>query len=51
MADQKRKLETIRSIENLQLSNVLIRGLDDAQQAETIVEAINSLQELTEQWN
>ncbi|MEJ2898331.1 hypothetical protein [Acinetobacter sp. NS-4] len=51
MADQKRKLETIRSIENLQLSNVLIRGLDDVQQAETIVEAINSLQELTKQWN
>jgi pyruvate-formate lyase-activating enzyme len=51
MADQKRKIETIRIIENLQLSTVLIRGLDDAQQAEAIAEAVSSLQGLVEQWN
>ncbi|NNH27353.1 hypothetical protein [Acinetobacter terrestris] len=51
MADQKRKIETIRSIKNLKLSNTLIASLDDAGQAEAIAEAVNSLQNLTEQWN
>ncbi|WP_313034084.1 hypothetical protein [Acinetobacter sp.] len=51
MADQKRKIETIHIIENLQLSTVLISGLDDAQQAEAIAEAVSSLQGLVEQWN
>ena len=51
MADQKRKIETIRSIKNLKLSNTLITGLDDAEQAEAIAEAVSSLQNLTEQWN
>ncbi|MGE8559164.1 MULTISPECIES: hypothetical protein [unclassified Acinetobacter] len=51
MADQKRRIETIRIIENLQLSTVLIHGLDDAQQAEAIAEAVSSLQDLVEQWN
>ncbi|MFH7765329.1 hypothetical protein [Acinetobacter sp. BSP-28] len=51
MADQKRKIETIRIIENLQLSNVLIHGLEDAKQAETIAEAVTSLQQLSTQWN
>ncbi|MGE8561378.1 MAG: hypothetical protein ACN6NJ_10590 [Acinetobacter sp.] len=51
MADQKRKIETIRCIEKLQLSNALITGLDDAAQAEAIAEAVRSLQGLSEQWN
>ena len=51
MAEQKRKIDTIRSIENLQLSNALIVGLNDAKQAESITEAIRSLQDLVQQWN
>ncbi|WP_171262701.1 hypothetical protein [Acinetobacter sp. ANC 4470] len=51
MTDQKRKIDTIRSIKSLQLSNALIIGLNDAKQAESIAEAIRSLQNLTEQWN
>ncbi|MFV5490369.1 hypothetical protein [Acinetobacter sp. ASP199] len=51
MADQKRKIETIRHIESLQLSDTLIHALDDANTAECVAEAIQSLQGLTEQWN
>jgi len=51
MADQKRKIEIIRRIKNLKLSNTLIASLDDAEQAEAIAEAVSSLQNLTEQWN
>jgi hypothetical protein len=51
MADQKRKIETIRSIENLQLSSSLISALDDNKQAACIAEAINYLQGLSQQWN
>jgi hypothetical protein len=51
MADQKRKIETIRSIENLQLSKNLIFALDDQIQAEEILIAISSLQVLSLQWN
>ena len=51
MADQKRKIETIRSIENLQLSSNLIFALDDQMQAEDILIAISSLQVLSLQWN
>ena len=51
MADQKRKVETIRRIQNLQLSDTLIAALDDAVEAESVAEAIQSLQGLTEQWN
>ena len=51
MADKNRKIETIRCIEKLQLSNTLIIGLEDAKQAEAIAEAISSLQGLVEQWN
>ncbi|CAB1206606.1 hypothetical protein [Acinetobacter bouvetii] len=51
MTDQKRKLETILTIKSLKLSNHLILALDDAQQAETIAEAVTSLQDLIEQWN
>lgn len=51
MADQQRKIETIRSIKKLQLSNTLITRLEDAGQAEAITEAVNSLQDLAEQWN
>lgn|SRR5690606_3675715 len=51
MADQKRKIDTIRRIEHLQLSEALIVALDDAVQAESVAAAIQSLQGLTEQWN
>lgn len=51
MTDQKRKIETIRSIQFLQLTENLIDALDDAAEAECIAEAIRSLQGLTEQWN
>ena len=51
MADQKRKIEIIRRIKNLKLSNTLIASLDDAEQAEAIAEAVSSLRNLTEQWN
>ncbi|WP_407304922.1 hypothetical protein [Acinetobacter sp.] len=51
MADKKRKIETIRRIKNLKLSNTLITGMNDVQQAETIAEAVSLLQDLTEQWN
>lgn len=51
MADQMRKMETIRSIENLQLSNTLISALDDAQTAHSVVDAVNELIRFSEQWN
>ena len=50
MADQTRKIETIRSIENLQLTENLISAMDDAEQAESVAQAIYSLQRLNEQW-
>ncbi|MGA8884566.1 MAG: hypothetical protein WB445_13330 [Acinetobacter sp.] len=50
MADQKRKTETIRSIEALQLAASLIAALDNAAEAESVAEAIRSLQSLSEQW-
>ena len=39
------------TIEQLQLSQALIVALDDALQAESVAEAIHSLQGLAEQWN
>lgn len=51
MADLKRKIETIRSIENLQLSQHLISALDDQIQAEDVFSAVYSLQSLSEHWN
>ena len=51
MADQIRKSETIRGIERLQLSSTLILGLDDARKAESIADAIHSLELLGEHWN
>ena len=51
MADQKRKIETIRCIESLQLSPSLILALEDVVQAESVAAAIQSLQGLSEQWN
>lgn len=51
MADQKRKIETIRSIQSLQLTKNLIDALENAEEAESIAEAIHSLQGLTQQWN
>lgn len=51
MADQQRKIDTIRSIENLQLPLSLISALDDRMQAQEVLEAISSLQVLNQQWN
>ena len=51
MADQQRKIDTIRSIENLQLPRSLISALDDRMQAQEVLEAISSLQVLNQQWN
>ena len=51
MADQQRKIDTIRSIENLQLPRTLISALDDRAQAQEVLEAISSLQVLNQQWN
>lgn len=51
MIDLKRKIEMIGFIEQLQLSHLLIQGLDDVQPAEDIAKAVYSLQNLAEQWN
>lgn len=51
MKDQKHKIEMIRSIEQLQLPTQLIQALDDAQQAENVVNAINHLKYMTHQWH
>ena len=51
MKDQKRKVEVIRSIEQLQLPNQLIQALDDAQLAENVVHAINYLKNMSHQWH
>ena len=49
--DQKHKIEMIRSIEQLQLPTQLIQALDDAQLAENVVNAINHLKHMTNQWH
>lgn len=51
MADQRRKIETIQSIEKMQLSQNLISALDNAAEAESIADAIQYLSGMTEQWN
>ena len=51
MKDQKHKIEMIRSIEQLQLPTQLIQALDDAQLAENVVNAINHLKYMTNQWH
>ena len=51
MTDQQHKVEMIRSIEQLQLPNHLIQALDDAQQADNIVQAINCLKHISHQWH
>ena len=51
MKDMMHKAETIRQIEYLQLSRHLIGELEDTQQAQSLVMAIQSLQALAEQWN
>lgn len=51
MKDQKYKVEVIRSIEQLQLPSHLIQALNDAQQAECVVNAVNCLKIMTNQWH
>lgn len=51
MADQQRKNDIIRSIEHLQLPASLLAVLEDGQQAECLAHAIDSLQDLSQQWN
>ncbi|WP_171263518.1 hypothetical protein [Acinetobacter silvestris] len=50
MTDLKRKMETIQSIQDLQLSNSLIHALNDAKQAQHVVEAIDCFKNITRQW-
>lgn len=51
MKDPKSKIEMIRHIESLQLSDALIVALEDTRQAESIAEAVQFLQGLSQQWN
>ncbi|WP_171264299.1 hypothetical protein [Acinetobacter sp. ANC 3832] len=51
MTDQKYKLEMIRSIENLQLSETWIHVLDDAEHALDVIKAIDILKDFAEQWS
>lgn len=51
MADQTRKAEVIRSIQQLQLGEHLIGALDDQQLAKSVVEAVSCLNGLSDQWN
>ncbi|WP_162850568.1 MULTISPECIES: hypothetical protein [unclassified Acinetobacter] len=51
MKDHKSKIEMIRHIESLQLSDALIVALEDTRQAESIVEAVQFLRGLSQQWN
>ena len=51
MTDQRQKLEMIRSIETLQLPTEFVAALDNAQAANGVIDAIESLYALAEQWN
>ena len=51
MKDPVRKSDAIHSIKNLQLSDSLIVAMDDAHQAQCVIEALDSLKDLIEQWN
>lgn len=50
MTDQVRKIATIHRIETLQLPNTLISALDDAHDAEQVVEAIDLLMAFSKEW-
>lgn len=51
MTDLQHKVKLIRSIQSLQLPETLVHALDNAQQARAVIEAIDGLQHLVEQWN
>ena len=51
MKDQTHKLAMVQTIHQLQLDRGLVEALDDAQQAEAIVHAVDTLLAFTEQWN
>jgi hypothetical protein len=51
MTDLQHKVELIRSIHSLQLPETLLHALDDAQQAQRVIEAVACLQHWGEQWN
>ncbi|WP_171492441.1 hypothetical protein [Acinetobacter tandoii] len=51
MTDLKHKAKLIRSIQSLQLPETFIHALEDAQQAPSIIEAVDCLQHWAEQWN
>ena len=51
MKDQTQKIEMIHSIEQLQLSNHLIYALEDAHQAESIIQAIHDLKRMCTEWH
>ena len=51
MTDLQHKDQLIRSIQSLQLPETLLHALNDAQQATAVIEAVDGLQHLIEQWN
>ncbi len=51
MLDLNRKVEMIRCIHHLQLSNTLISALDDAKTAASVENAVQALIRYAEQWN
>jgi hypothetical protein len=51
MTDLQHKVALIRSIQSLQLPETLIHALEDAQQAPSVIQAVDYLQHWAEQWN
>ena len=50
MTDQLHKTAMIHRIENLQLSHTLISALDNAHDAEQVVEAVEALMAFSNEW-
>lgn len=50
MKDQKHKVEIIRSIEQFQLPQHLIQALDNPHHAKQVIEAVDYLKLMHEQW-
>ena len=51
MADEARKTDTIRRIENLLLDHHFVQALEDHHHAQAILEAVDSLERLSQEWN
>lgn len=50
MKDQQYKVEIIRSIEQFQLPQHLIQALNNAKDAKQVIEAVDYLKSMREQW-